>query len=186
MLWEHGELAKEKRGEWEGGGVKHPLPTLEPLQRWKQVKSSSCNGNISEITSFKPCMPVPTPSPHCYFAPATSLSAGRGAEAMLRHYQQLPSIPKCRERESHSTHHAHCPTVWQRPGWAGGALQHTPGSSQPATLCRGICCVADMFLLALTDHWMMAHPSSKCLAGHQVLKLNPASSQPSCPTDTRN
>lgn len=98
MLWEQEELAKEKRGEWEGGGIKHLPPTLEPLQRLKQVKSSSFNGNTSEITSCKPCVPVTAPSPHCPFVPATSLSAGRGANVRLRHRHQLPSIPKCLER----------------------------------------------------------------------------------------
>lgn len=87
-----------KEGRWEGGGIKHLLRTLEPLQRLKQVKSSSFNGNTSEITSCKPCVPVTAPSPQCPFVPATSLSAGRGANTRLRHRHQLPRIPKCFER----------------------------------------------------------------------------------------
>lgn len=52
------------------------------------------------------------------------------------------------------------------------------------TVCKGTCCVADTSPLAPTDRWMRARPSSKCLAGHWVLKLHLPGSQPPCPTDT--
>lgn len=71
ILWEQEELAEEKRGGWAGGEIKHLPPTLEPLQRGKQVKSSSSNGNTSAITSCKPRVPVAAPSPRRPFVPAT-------------------------------------------------------------------------------------------------------------------
>lgn len=163
MLWEQGELAKEKKGGWEGGGIKHLPPTLEPLQSLKPVKSSSFNGNTSEI-SCKPCMPVATPSPHCPFVPATLFSVGRGANARLRHRHQLPGIPKCLESATALS----APSApWSNRGQAGqgGALQHKPGSSQPAAVCKGTCCVADTSPKAPTDRWLRDHPHQQVSSG---------------------
>lgn len=157
MLWEQGELAKEKRGGWERGGIKHLPPTLEPLQRRKQVKSSSFNGNTSEITSCKPCVPVTAPSPHCPFVPATLLSAGRGANARPRHRHQLPSIPKCLERAAAPAAPSALRSGRGRGGQRG-VLQRTRRSSRPATACKGTCCVSDTSSPAPTDRWMKAGP----------------------------
>lgn len=145
-----------KEGGWEGGGKKHLLHTLEPLQRLKQVKSSSFNGNTSEITSCKPCVPVTAPSPQCPFVPATSLSAGRGGNMKLRHRHQLPRIPKCLER-------ATAPSVSSAPrsgrarGEQGSVLQPTCRSSQPVTVCKRTCSVADSSTLVAAVCWVRVH-----------------------------
>lgn len=125
--------------------MKHLPPTLEPLQRWKQVKSSRFNGNTSEITSCKPCVPVTAPSSHCPFVPATSLSAGRGGNTRLKHHHRLPSILKCLKR-------ATAPLCLVPDGLAEarmdrGALQHTATSSQSATVCKRTCCVVEQISL---------------------------------------
>lgn len=145
-----------KEGGWEGGGKKHLLHTLEPLQRLKQVKSSSFNGNTSEITSCKPCVPVTAPSPQCPFVPPTSLSAGRGGNMKLRHRHQLPRIPKCLER-------ATAPSVSSAPrsgrarGEQGSVLQPTCRSSQPVTVCKRTCSVADSSTLVAAVCWVRVH-----------------------------
>lgn len=112
MLREQGELAKEKRGGWEGGGggIKHLPPTLEPLQRLKKVKSSSFNGNTSEITSCKPRAPVATPSPCCPFVPETC------RKERQRHRHSLPSMPKCLQRATAPTMPS---ALWSSRGRAG-------------------------------------------------------------------
>lgn len=145
-----------KEGGWEGGGIKHLLHTLEPLQRLKQVKSRSFNGNTSEITSCKPCVPVTAPSPQCPFVPATSLSAGRGANTRLRHCHQLPRIPKCLEK---ATAPSVSSALWSGRAWGeqGSVLQPTCGSSQPVTLCKRTCCVADTSTPVPTVCWVRVH-----------------------------
>lgn len=139
----------------------------------KQVKSRGFNGNTSEITSCKPCVPVTAPSPQCPFVPATSLSAGRGANTRLRHCHQLPRIPKCLEK---ATAPSVSSALWSGRAWGeqGSVLQPTCGSSQPVTFCKRTCCVADTSTPVPTVCWVRVHSLQQVCGWTLRVKTVPA------------
>lgn len=119
------------------GGTKHLPPTLAPVQRGKQVKSSSSNSNTSKITSCTLCLPVTAPSPRRPFVPAAPYPWKGSGHAARR---TADPAPRCPSQPS-----APC---WAGPCWvqavchAGSHAGHQ-GASHPAacglaTLLQGV------------------------------------------------